>query len=122
MFEEFEEENNSFLRDSKKRKAERDWRELEEERVKRDPSIKLDPKDKLDIFESFVTSDRPSLLKAIEDVKKLKIEADEFNKEADNEILNNVEFKQEIDDILVEPIEKKAKRKQQQNRNIFYGF
>jgi hypothetical protein len=119
LFEEFEEDNNSFQRDSRKRKAEKAWRELEQEKNKMPKLEEKDEDTKPDLFEDFVITDRPALLEDIEKVKNLKIETNEKNKEFDDEILNNEEFKYDIDRILSKRIEKKAKRRQQRERNMF---
>lgn len=119
IFEEFEEEANSFLRDSRKRKAERDYKEMEDEIERRRKAGKEIPKPKFDLFESFIKSDRPALLKQIDDVKGLKVESSVHDRTKDQKILQSSEFKSQIDDILSLDIEKKARKHQEKQKSLF---
>ena len=112
IFEEFEEESKSFLKDSRKRKAERDYREIENELAKWDKNVNnIKSQTKFDIFHSFIQNDRPALLKQIENAKQMKVETIGIDKARDERILNTNEFKNEISDILQADIQKKAKKK-----------
>ncbi|CAI2385595.1 unnamed protein product [Moneuplotes crassus] len=119
LFEEFEEENNSFMRDSLKRKADKEVLDLKSEQNKENLILDSRVESKAEIYESFISANRPSLLEKIELAKKMKIEQNP-NQETDHKILHNKEFKKDIDRILAKDIEKKARKRQKIERNTVW--